>query len=147
VAGLATILPATEPIKLANNPALSPDGRALAFSWRGEIWTSPIAGGAAKQLTRNAADDEQLEFSPDGSQLAFISERTGSNQVFVMPSGGGTPHQLTHNTEGYTLQGWYPDGHSLLTSGQRDHFWRGAERFLKIKSDQRSAEEVLFDDY
>ena len=89
----------------------------------------------------------QPEFSPDGSQIAFVSERSGSNQVFVMPAGGGAPKQLTHHTAGYTLQGWYPDGRSLLTSGQRDHFWRGAERFFKISTEERAAEQMLFDDY
>jgi tricorn protease len=144
---LAANLPAREAIRLANDPALSPDGSTLAFSWRGEIWTVPVSGGIAKQLTRNAAADGEPEFSPDGSQIAFISERSGSEQVYVMPVEGGPPEQLTFHTSGYKLHGWYPDGKSLLTSGERDHFWRGAERFFRIERGQRVAEQILFDDY
>lgn len=138
---------AKEQIRLADQPALSPDGSLLTFAWRGEIWTVPSSGGAARQITRHSGADGEPEFSPDGSQIAFISERSGSKQVYVMPVEGGPPEQLTHHTAGFTLHGWYADGRSLLVSGQRDHFWRDAERFFRIQREGRAAEELLFDDY
>lgn len=140
-------LSAKEEIRLATQPALSPDGSLLAFAWRGEIWTVPASGGQARQLTRNSGADSDPEFSPDGTQIAFISDRSGSKQIYVMPVGGGTPEQITYHTAGYNLHGWYPDGRSLLASGDRDHFWRSTERFIRVRRDQRVAEEVLFDDY
>src|SRR5262245_52790701 len=57
---------AQQPIRLANEPALSPDGATLAFAWRGEIWTVPVSGGNARQLTKSAAADGEPFFSPDG---------------------------------------------------------------------------------
>ena len=139
--------PAGEAIRLANHPALSPDGATLAFDWNGDVWSVPTAGGVARQLTRHPARDREPKFSPDGKEIAFISERTGSPQVHVMPAQGGTPRQLTYHTAGYTLQGWCPDGRRLLVNATRDHYWRHAERFFTIRATERKADELLFDDY
>ena len=137
--------PAREAIRLASDPALSPDGSTLAFVWRGDIWTVPVTGGVARQLTQHPARDSQPCFSPDGREIAFISNRDGSRQVYVMPAQGGTPEQLTFHTSGYSLEEWSPDGQSLLVNGSRDHFWRGANRFFSIRRHERMAEELLFD--
>ena len=134
-------------IRLANNPALSPDGQWLAFDWNGDIWLAPSNGGEAKQLTTHSARDSQPKFSPDGKTIAFISDREGSTNVFTMPLQGSVPRQLTFHTAGAALQEFTPDGKSLLIKATRDHFWRHGERFFTIKSNQRSAEQLLFDDY
>ncbi len=136
-----------EAIRLANSPALSSDGETLAFSWAGDIWTVPTAGGTATQLTHSAGREDHPYFSPDDSQLAFTSDRTGSSQVFIMAAGGGVPRQLTFHSQGCELADWFPDGQSLLIRATRDHFWRRAERFFRIRSDERSAEVLLFDAY
>src|SRR5213083_2550006 len=54
---------ANEPIRLANNPALSPLGQWLAFDWNGDIWIAPATGGDARQLTAHPARDSQPRFS------------------------------------------------------------------------------------
>src|SRR5262245_63926511 len=97
---LTAAAPATEAIRLANNPALSPDGSTLAFDWNGDIWTVPTTGGLAKPLTQNPARDREPKFSPDGKEIAFISDRDGSPQVHVVPAQGGIPKQLTFHTGG-----------------------------------------------
>ncbi len=136
---------AREPIRLANQPALSPDGSTLAFAWGGDIWTVPTAGGRARPLTRNPAVDRDPEFSPDGKQIAFTSDRQGSFHPYVMPSEGGVPRQVGFHSAGYSVEGWGHDGRSLLVAASRDHFWRDADRFFLIKTDERSAEVPLFD--
>jgi tricorn protease len=139
---------AAEPIRLANTPALSPDGATLAFSWAGEIWTVASEGGMARPITRNPSHDLQPRFSPDGKEIAFVSDREGSMQVFVMPvDGSDSPKQITFHTGGSQLEGYFPDGQSVLVSGFRDHYWHMPVRFFKIVRDQRAAEELLFDDY
>jgi tricorn protease len=144
---LAVTASAKEPIRLANHPALSPDGSTLAFDWNGDIWTVPVAGGVARQLTYHPGRDHTPKFSPDGKEIAFTSERGGSPQVYVMPAQGGTPLQLTFHTAGCTVEDWYPDGQALLIRASRDHFWRHADRFFRIGRQGRAAEELLFDDY
>jgi tricorn protease len=136
-----------DPIRLANNPSLSPDGALLAFDWNGDIWVVPSDGGSANQLTQKPGRNSQPKFSPDGKRIAFISDREGSAQVFVMPAAGGAAKQVTFNTAGFVLQGWTPNSQQLLVSSQRDNYWRHAERFFLVDVDQRKAEESLFDDY
>jgi Tol biopolymer transport system component len=129
------------------DPALSPDGRTLYFSWRGDLWTAPTAGGAARRLTAHPARDLTPRVSPDGRELAFVSDRTGSMQVFTMPAAGGAPRQVTLHTEGYRLLEWAPDGSGFLVSATRDHWWRRSERLFLQPRDGARAPQLLFDDY
>src|SRR5258708_4106689 len=102
----ATASQAKEPIRLANNPSLSPDGALLAFDWNGDIWVVPSTGGTARQLTQQPGRDSQPKFSPDGRRIAFVSDRDGSQQVYVMPADGGPAKQVTFHTAGFVLHGW-----------------------------------------
>ena len=134
-------------IQLASDPTISPDGSTIVFAHRGDLWRVSSDGGQAIRLTVHESRDSEPHFSPDGHQLAFLSDRTGSSQVHVMAASGGVPQQLTFHTEGYSLQDWYPDGRGLLVQGNRDHFWRSSQRFFRISATERSAEELLFNDY
>lgn len=145
--GSTALLSASQPIKLANEPALSPDGKTLAFAHRGDLWIVPTKGGGAERITFNSAQDSDPHFSPDGKTIAFISNRTGSSQVFVVPAAGGAPKQVTHHTAGFNIEDWYPDGTALLVSGQRDHHWRSAQRCFRIPVEGRAAEQLVFDAY
>ena len=146
---LITPAAASEPIRLANNPSLSPDGKILAFDHLGDIWTVPTAGGVARPLTRNPAKDTKPKFSPDGKEIAFVSDRDGSSQIYVMSASGGTPRQVTLHTAGYSLHEWAPDGNHVLVSALRDLGWsrRQPERFYLVNVRERQGEQLLFDDY
>jgi len=132
---------------LPNNPSLSPDGNAVAFDWNGDIWVAPTTGGTARQLTQHAARDQQPKFSPDGREIAFVSDRDGTPQVYLIPAAGGIPSRVTCHTAGHALEGWTPDGKKLLVRAARDHYWRHAERFFLISRDGKCGEELVFDDY
>jgi tricorn protease len=139
---------ADEEIRLASTPALSPDGSVIVFSWRDDLWRAPAGGGDATRLTMHPGRDRSPRFSPDGAQLAFVSNRTGSDQVYVMPAAGGAPTQFTFHSEGAGVDDWTPDGKALLITGARDHFWRRAGRFfLKRLEPAASAPTLLFDGY
>ncbi len=147
VALLALPAPSQTPIRLAEDLALSPDGKTIAFAWRGDVWTAPVEGGAARRLTFHEADDDQPAFSPDGKTIAFVSDREGGNQIWLMPAAGGPPRRLTRHGEGFRLLEWFPDGSGLLVSAQRDHFWRHADRLMKQPLEADRAPTVLFDAY
>ena len=137
---------AAETIRLPNSPALSPDGQWLAFDWNGDIWLASSAGGEAKPRTAHSGRDTQPRFSPDGKEIAFVSDREGGPHIYTIPIDGSIPRQRTFHSAGASLQEWTPDG-NLLIKATRDHFWRHGERFFTVKTSDRSAERLLFDDY
>ena len=79
-------------------PAISPDGSTVAFSYKGDIYTVAVKGGEARQLTTNSAYDAYPVWSPDGSRIAFASAREGSLDVYIVNKRGGVPQRLTTNS-------------------------------------------------
>jgi Tol biopolymer transport system component len=71
---------------LLRQPAVNNDGSLLVFSFQGDIWTVPAAGGKAARLTIHEAYESTPVFSPDGKQIAFSGARFGNNDIFVMPA-------------------------------------------------------------
>ncbi len=98
------------------NVAISPDGSTIAFTFRGDIFTVPATGGAARQLTTDKAYDTAPVWSPDGSTIAFSSNRDGSTDVFIIPAAGGTARKLTTHSGSETPLAWLNDSTVLFTS-------------------------------
>jgi Tol biopolymer transport system component/C-terminal processing protease CtpA/Prc len=134
-----------EAVRFPRSMHLTPDGETVVLAWRGEIWRAPASGGRLTRLTSHPADDEQPRVSPDGRELAFVSDRTGSPQVWVMPLTGGAPRQVTRHSEGCRLYDWFPDGKGLLIRRRLDHRWHEADRFLRQPLEGGDASRALFD--
>lgn len=99
------------------NPAISPDGRTLAFTYKGDIWTVPVSGGQARQLTTNEAYDTAPIWSPDGKTIAFASNRaTGSQDIFTIPAQGGTARRITTDSGSETPRAWLSDSTLLISA-------------------------------
>ncbi len=108
------------PIVGARQPALSPDGKRLAFVYRGDIWLTSSDGGRALPLTQHVESDAYPKFSPDGKWIAFASRREGSWDIYIIPSEGGEAQRLTWHGGTDIPTGWSPDGKQVLFTGKRD---------------------------
>ncbi|MCM1483119.1 MAG: S41 family peptidase [Muribaculaceae bacterium] len=75
--------------------AISPDGATVAFTYRGDIFTVPVSGGQAKQITSHKAYDSKPVWTPDGSRIAFRSNREGTDDIYIVNATGGTATRLT----------------------------------------------------
>jgi Tol biopolymer transport system component/imidazolonepropionase-like amidohydrolase len=99
---------------------VSRDGQNLVFSLLGDLYTLPITGGNAQRITSGPAWDVQPRFSPDGSEIAFTSDRAGGNNLWRAKRDGSGATQVTK--EDYRLlnnPAWTPDGQYLVG---RKHF-------------------------
>lgn len=98
--------------------ALSPHGRRAVFSARGDIFTVPAEKGPTRNLTKSSdAHDRLPAWSPDGRKIAFVSDQSGEEQVYVVDQSGGVPEQLTQGVRGrlYRLA-WSPDSKRIAFS-------------------------------
>jgi tricorn protease len=100
-------------------PAISPDGKTIAFTFRGHIFTVPAAGGLAVPLTAGPAHDSSPVWSPDGKLIAFASDRYGHYDVFVTSSQGGNVRRLTTYSTDAVPTGFTPDGQTVLFNAYR----------------------------
>jgi tricorn protease len=108
----------TAPLWL-RNPAISPDGSSIVFTYQGDLWRVPSGGGQAQLLTTNEAMDGAPVWSRDGKWLAFSSTRHGNGDVFVMPSSGGSAKRLTYHSNWESPSDFTPDGSKVIFYANR----------------------------
>jgi Tol biopolymer transport system component len=116
-----TVVPLTSLSGWERQPAFSPDGNQLAFSWDGggdnvDIYVQLIGAGTPLRLTTDRADDQTPAWSPDGRYIAFTrSAPDGAPGIFIVPALGGPERKLqTNRCGGCTSRlDWSPDGKSL----------------------------------
>lgn len=101
-------------------PAISPDGKTIAFGYKGDIYRVDINGGVAVPLTIHEAQDMMPVWSHDGKYIAFASDRYGNFDVFVMPSTGGTPTRLTYNSAPDYPYDFSPDDKQVIFGSSRN---------------------------
>jgi Tol biopolymer transport system component/C-terminal processing protease CtpA/Prc len=93
-----------------SDPAISPDGKEIAFVSGGDIWTVAAGGGEAHLLVTNPATESRPLYSPDGTKLAFVSTRTGAGNIYVLTLATGDLMRLTSSDRPDLLDGWSHDG-------------------------------------
>lgn len=121
-----------EQVVYARELSLSPDGKTLAFSWAGDVWTAPIAGGQARRLTANPADDGSPVWAPDGRHLAFASNRHGSNNIFTMTADGADVTRVSYGDRPETPSAWSPDGQFIYFHMRRDGSMRFEPQMYRV---------------
>ena len=99
---------------------VSPDGRTIAFSLLGDIYTMPIAGGTPSRIADGLAWEVQPRFSPDGRRIAFTSDRGGGDNIWLMNADGSDKRQVSKEKFRLLTQPtWSPDGRFIAA---RKHF-------------------------
>ena len=102
-------------------PSISPDGKTVAFSYKGDIYTVDSEGGQAKQITSNKSYDYSPVWSPDGKTIAFASDRYGNFDIYVVSKDGGMPKRVTTHSAKDTPWTFTPDGKNIIfTSAIQD---------------------------
>jgi Tol biopolymer transport system component len=105
---------------------VSPGGQQIVFDLMGDLYLLPIAGGVAKRITSGPAIDTQPRFSPDGRRIVFLSDRSGTYNVWTCEVTGDALHQVTHSapTRRYLREfiqpQWTPDGRAILVTHALD---------------------------
>ncbi len=119
LAGFNILLQAQTTPSWMRYPALSPDGKTIVFTYKGDLYKVPSAGGTAIQLTQHEAHDFMPVWSPDGSSIAFSSDRYGNFDIFLMNANGGEPKRLTFHSASEYPYAFSPDGKAIYFGAAR----------------------------
>jgi dipeptidyl aminopeptidase/acylaminoacyl peptidase len=118
-------------IKFLSDPQMSPNGEVVAFvlttlseekdAYLSNIWLVALSGGAPRRFTTGPTRDTAPRWSPDGTSLAFLSDREAKKgaQLYVMPANGGEPVRLTDLERSVSQPVWSPDGSRLAFASAR----------------------------
>jgi TolB protein len=100
-------------------PAISPDGRWIAFTMLGDVWVARADGMDLRNLTQTPGEDGYPAWSPDGAQIAFASDRDGDDEIFVVNVDGTALLQVTNDPGDDNGPAWTPDGARIGFSSDR----------------------------
>lgn len=103
--------------KMLTQPAVSAE--RIAFAYANDLWTADLEGRNVRRLTSDEGVEAYPAFSPDGRQVAFSGQYDGNMDVFVVPAAGGVPKRLTWHPSSDLVQGFTPDGTSVLFTSTR----------------------------
>ncbi|MFY9236692.1 MAG: amidohydrolase, partial [Flavobacteriaceae bacterium] len=101
---------------------VSPDGQTIVFDLMGDLYTMPISGGNATAITHGLAYEVHPRFSPDGKSLAYISDKSGSDNIWLMDLSSKEDTQISKEQKNnFFSVAWSPDGDYLVgAKGRRN---------------------------
>jgi Tol biopolymer transport system component len=100
---------------------LAPDGRTILFDLLGDLYALPARGGRATQMTNGLGFDAQPTYAPDGRTIAFVSDRSGADNLWIARADGSQPRQISFNDDDTVMvsPAWSADGKTLFVSRYR----------------------------
>jgi len=113
-----------------SQPAIS--ARAIAFAYAGDLWTADTDGKNPRKLTSDLGLESNPVFSPDGGWLAFSAQYEGNTDVYIVSAEGGIPRRLTWHPYPDMVQGFTPDGKSVLFISARYAFTRAWNHLFTV---------------
>jgi tricorn protease len=112
---------------------VQPNGRRVVFSVYGELFTAPVEEGELVQLTEGAARDREPQWSPDGKQIAYVSDQSGREEVWVVPADGGAAQKVTDLDTLKMEIRWSPDSKDILFTTSDNRLFRHTVGGQKIQ--------------
>jgi len=112
--------------KLITDFDISPDGKRAVFAARGDVYTVPAKEGSIRNLTTTPGIREQkVAWSPDAKWIAYISDRTGEDEIYIVPQDGmGKEQQITSGYKGFKFAPqWSPDSKKLAWADKDCRLW------------------------
>lgn len=103
--------------RMLRSPSVS--GNSIAFTYANNIWVVDRAGGNARRISSFQGTTKNPKLSPDGKLVAFSADYSGNTDVYVVPVEGGQPERLTWHPSADLVQGWTPDGKSIVFTSTR----------------------------
>ncbi|MEA3476445.1 MAG: S41 family peptidase [Candidatus Cloacimonadota bacterium] len=127
------------------DPAISPDGETVCFSYMSDLWIVPFKGGEAKRIIVSKGEDSGPVFSPDGKWIAFNSNRDGQKNIYIIPSEGGEAKCISK--EGLQVCDWFNNGKKLLASGYEVDLGANLFSVRKLADEKRPTEITAIGDF
>ena len=139
-----------EEARLLRFPATN--GKEIAFTYAGDLYTVPAAGGMARRLTSHIGYEAFAHYSPDGRTIAFTAEYDGNREVYVIPAEGGEPKRVTYTSTNARddmgdrmgpnniVMGWTPDGKYIVFRNRIGSGFPG--KLWKVSPDGAMPEEI-----
>ena len=116
--------------RLLRQPDIS--AKHITFTYGSDIWIAELNASNAVRITSTAAVDEHPHFSPDGKWIAFSSNRSGIEAVYVVPIEGGEAKRLTWHPSNAIVRGWSNDGKQILYASNRETAPRPYNRLWSV---------------
>ncbi len=122
-----------EQTKLLRQPSIS--DHHIVFEYGADLWVSDLDGKNVKRITSTPAVESDPHFSPDGNWIAFTSNRSGVDAVYLVSRDGGDATRLTWYPASSSARGWTPDGEKILYASSRESAPVGFERLWTVSPD------------
>lgn len=140
---LATVGEAGLAGRFMTYPTIS--GDTIVFTYEGDLWSVPVAGGPARRLTSHPGAEEAARFSPDGKWIAFRGQYDGTPQVYVMPASGGVPTRVTWFGSENLPVGWTPDGQKIVFRSSHENTFRPIAKLYAVTPNGGYPEQLPMD--